>query len=91
MIPPLDTHDGRRALAFLAVLGGCVVMTVFAAVGVWLVAGNPLYSLYLALAAHVQILVGLTAMGWQMGRRLQMKGGKDGVELSDGDGDKDGN
>lgn len=87
MIPPLDTHDGRRGLAFLAILGGCVVMTVFAAVGVWLVSGNALYSLYLALAAHVQILVGMTALGWAMGRRVQFKGGRDGVEVNDSAGE----
>lgn len=83
MIPPLDTHAGRRALAFLAILGGCVVMTLFAAVGVWLVSGNALYSLYLALAAHAQILVGMTALGWAMGRRVNVEATKDGVKLND--------
>jgi hypothetical protein len=83
MIPPLDTHDGRRALAFLAIWGGAVVFTVFAAVAVWLVSGNALYSLYLGLAAHAQVLVGMTALGWAMGRRVQGKFGRDGVELDD--------
>lgn len=82
-LPPIETHDGRRALSFLAILGGCITMTVFAAVGVWLVSGNAEYSLYLALAAHGQILVGMTALGWQMGRRVQIKGGKDGLEVND--------
>jgi hypothetical protein len=86
MLPPIDTHDGRRGLAFLAILGGCVVMTVFAAVGVWLVSGNAKYSLYLALAAHGQILVGMTALGWAMGRRVNVKGGKDGIEIDDSGG-----
>jgi len=90
MLPPLDTHDGRRGLAFLAILGGCVVMTLFAAVGVWLVSGNALYSLYLALAAHAQILVGMTALGWAMGRRVKFDAGKDGVKLDDSEAD-DGN
>lgn len=88
MLPPLDTHDGRRALSFLAIFGGCVVFTVFAAVGVWLVSGNARYSLYLALAAHAQVLVGMTALGWAMGRRVQIKGGKDGVEIDDKGGDQ---
>ncbi len=86
-LPPIDTHDGRRGLAFLAILGGCVVMTVFAAVGVWLVSGNALYSLYLALAAHVQVLVGMTALGWAMGRRIQAEAGKDGVKINDSAGE----
>lgn len=86
-LPPLDTHDGRRALAFLAIWGGAMVFTVFAAVAVWLVSGNPLYSLYLGLAAHVQILVGMTALGWAMGRRVSAKAGRDGVELDDSGGE----
>jgi hypothetical protein len=86
-LPPLDTHDGRRALSFLAIFGGCIVFTVFAAVGVWLVSGNALYSLYLALAAHVQILVGMTALGWAMGRRIQAEAGRDGVKINDSGGE----
>ena len=83
-IPPLDTHDGRRALSFLALLGGCFVMTVFAAVGVYLVSGNATYSFWLAMAAHVQIFVGLSFFGWNLGRRLQAEVSKDGVRIDDG-------
>jgi len=79
----ITTPDGRRAFAFFAVWGGAVVFTAFAAVAVWLVSGNALYSLYLGLAAHVQVLVGLTAMGWAMGRRMELAGGKDGVTIKD--------
>jgi hypothetical protein len=65
------------------ILGGCVVFTAFAAVGVWLVSGNATYSLYLALAAHVQLLIGMSAFGWVLGRRPKFKGGRDGFELDD--------
>lgn len=82
-LPPIETHDGRRAWAFFAVWGGAAVFTLFAAVAVWLVSGNALYSLYLGLAAHVQVLVGLTAMGWAMGRRLNVSAGKDGIKIDD--------
>ena len=82
-LPPFDTHDGRRAWAFLAIWGGCVTFTVFAAVAVWLVSGNARYSLYLGLAAHVQVLVGLTALGWAMGRRVRAEVGKDGAKIDD--------
>jgi hypothetical protein len=81
--PTMMTSDGRRAWAFLAIVGGCVVFTLFAAIGVWLVSGHALYSLVLALAAHVQILVGLTAMGVLLGRRMQVSAGREGVTLSD--------
>ena len=81
--PSLLTLEGQRAAAFLAVLGSCFVFTAFAAVGVWLVSGNARYSLILALAAHVQLLVGLSAMAFLLGRRFRLRGGRDGVEISD--------
>lgn len=83
-LPPLGTPDGRRSWAFLAILGGCIVFTLFAAMGVWLVSGNARYSLILALAAHVQILVGMTALGWTLGRRMTVDVGKTGARISDG-------
>lgn len=78
----LKTPDGRRAAAFAAILGGCVVMTLFAAAGVYLVSGNARYSFWLAIAAHVQIIVGLTAFSALFVKRT-IKAGKDGVEISD--------
>jgi len=77
------TPDGRRAWAFAAICGGCAVFTVFAAVGVWLVRGNELYALILALAAHLQILVGMTALGWALGRRVQVEATRSGAKISD--------
>lgn len=59
-------------------------MTAFAAVGVWLVSGNAAYSFYLALAAHAQILVGLTALGAQFVKR-SLKIGPSGVDITDGE------
>ncbi len=78
----LTTHDGRRAAAFAALLGGCGVMTIFAAIGVYLVSGNAPYSFYLALAAHAQILLGLTAFTALFVKRT-IRIGKDGVDISD--------
>ena len=84
--PPISTHDGRRALSFLAVIGRCVVFTLFAAVSLWLLRDQPGFVFWLALCAHVQVLVGMTALGWQMGRRLSVNAGRDGISLSDGHG-----
>lgn len=78
----LKTPDGRRAAAFAAIIGGCVTMTLFAAAGVYLVSGNAKYSFWLAIAAHVQILVGLTAFSALFVKRT-IKAGKDGVEIID--------
>ena len=81
-LPPLTSQDGRRAWAFAAIMGGCVVMTLFAAVGVYLVRGDAQLSFYLALAAHAQILVGMTALSAQFVKRT-IKAGRDGIEISD--------
>lgn len=82
-LPPIETPEGRRAFAFFSILGGCIVMSLFAAVGVYLVSGDVKLSFWLAIAAHVQILVGMTALGWAMGRRMQVSAGKDGVQIDD--------
>lgn len=82
-LPSIETPEGRRAFAFFAILGGCIAMTLFAAVGVYLVSGDVKLSFWLAIAAHVQILVGMTAMGWAMGRRMQVEVSKDGMEIND--------
>lgn len=82
MIPLLITAEGRRAAAFLAVLGGCIAMTIFAGIGLYQVRGRADFSFYLALAAHAQILVGLTALGALLVKRT-FKVGRDGVEVSD--------
>jgi len=77
-----QTPDSRRAWAFLALLGGCVVMTVFAAFGVYIVRKDSVFSFWLAIAAHVQILIGMTGFGALLYKRT-IKAGRDGVEISD--------
>lgn len=57
-------------------------MTLFAAVGVYLVSGNVQLSFWMAIAAHVQILVGLTGLIALFVKR-SFKVGRDGVEISD--------
>lgn len=82
-LPTVLSPDGRRAWSFAAIVGACMVFTVFAAVGVYLVRTQAHYSFWLAIAAHVQILVGMTALGWTLGRRMMLTGGRDGVTISD--------
>jgi hypothetical protein len=86
-LPPILTPDGRRAWAFLALLGGSIVMTVFAAAGVYIVRKDSGLSFWLAMAAHVQIIVGMTGFGALLYKRT-IKAGRDGVEISD-QGDSD--
>lgn len=83
-LPPILTPDGRRAWAFLALLGGCAVMTVFAAIGVYIVRNDSGLSFWLAIAAHVQIMLGLTGFTALFVKRT-IKAGKDGVEIEDKD------
>lgn len=82
-IPPITTPDGRRAWAFVVIWIGCVVFTLFAAVGVWLVSSNAFYSLILALAAHVQLLVGMGAFSFVLGRRMMIRVSREGAEFDD--------
>jgi hypothetical protein len=82
--PSISTHDGRRALAFLAIIGGCMVFTALIVWSVWMLREQAGFVFWLALAAHVQVFVGMTALGWQMGRRLVASATRDGVSIDDG-------
>lgn len=81
--PSLLDADGRRYWAFLVILGGCFVFTLFAAVGVWLVSANARYSLILALAAHLQLFVGMGAFSFVLGRRMKVNASKTGFGFED--------
>lgn len=80
---PMLNPDGRRAAAFLAIVGGCMVFTALIIWSVWLLRAHAGFVFYLALAAHVQVLVGMTALGWAMGRRLLASASRDGVTIHD--------
>jgi len=83
ILPPFDTHDGRRAWAFLATVGGCMTFTLFAAVGVYLVRETSHYAFLLAIAAHAQVFLGMTALGWVMGRRANITVTKESASIDD--------
>ena len=81
--PDISTHDGRRALSFLAIMGGAMVYTAIIIWSLWMLRDHPGFVFYIALAAHVQVLIGMTALGWQMGRRLNVAASRDGVTIND--------
>lgn len=81
--PPIDTISGRRAWAFLAIVGGCMVFTAMAAFAVWMLRASSGFTFWLALAAHAQILVGMSALGWTLGRRAKLLMSRDQVEIND--------
>jgi hypothetical protein len=81
--PSIETHDGRRALSFLAIMGGCMVFTAIIIWSLWELRGNAGLVFWLAVLAHAQVFVGMTALGWQMGRRLLASASRDGVTIDD--------
>jgi len=83
IFPDITTHDGRRALSFLAILGGAMVFSLFIWIALYLLCNEAGLVFWLAIAAHVQVLVGMTALGFAMGRRLQASVSKDGVTIND--------
>lgn len=76
------TAEGRQAWAFAALVGGCVTFTLFAAFGVYILRNDAEKAFWLALAAHGQILIGMTALSALLVKRT-LKVSKDGVEISD--------
>lgn len=74
--------EGRRAAAFLALLGGAIVMTVYACVVLWLIRRSPGYTFWLGLAAHGQIAIITTGFVALFVKR-SVKFTRDGVEVSD--------
>ncbi|WP_157222655.1 hypothetical protein [Novosphingobium sp. AP12] len=82
-IPSISTADGRRAWAFVAIWLGCIVFTLMAAWAMHLVRANLRYVLFLGLAAHLQLLVGMGALGFVLGRRMAIRGSRSGFEVDD--------
>lgn len=81
-LPSISDRDGRKAWTFLALVGGAMVFTVFAAVGVYLVRKFAGYSFYLALAAHAQVALVLLSLGALLVKRT-ISAGRDGLTYSD--------
>lgn len=86
-LPPIETHEGRRAFAFFAILGGCIVQTLYVSVVTYLLRDHAEYLFWLAMAGNVLLVIGMTALGWAMGRRMLAEVSKDGVKINDGGGE----
>lgn len=82
-LPPIETPGGRKSWAFLALVGGAMVFTVFAAVSVWMLRDKAGFIFWLALAAHVHIIVCLTGLSALLVRR-SYKVSRDAIEIDDG-------
>jgi hypothetical protein len=76
------TPDGRRALAFAAILGGSIVMTGYAFIVLILVRGIADKAFWLGMAAMGIIFTCITGFIALFVKRT-VKVGKDGIEVSD--------
>ena len=81
-LPNIMTPDGRRAWAFIAMVGGSITFTLFAAVGVYLVRDHPEFSFWLAVLAHAQVALVLLGLAALLVKRM-MRIGRDGIEIED--------
>jgi hypothetical protein len=81
-LPDISSPGGRKAWAFLAMVGGAMVFTLFAAVGVWLVRNSIGLSFWLAVLAHAQVFVVLTGLAALLVKR-SVKISRDSVEIDD--------
>lgn len=80
--------DGRRAWALIALVGGCAMFTAMAMWALHLVRGNAGFVFWLGLAAHAQVLVGMTGIAALLVKR-QLKVSRKGIEISDSTGGGD--
>jgi len=81
--PTIMTPDGRRAWAFIAVVGGCVIFSGIIIVSLYQLRGHPGFIFWLALAAHVQVFLGTGALSWVLGRRMLASVSRDGASFDD--------
>lgn len=81
--PSIATHDGRRAYSFLAIVGGCMVFTAIIIWSLYELRETPGFIFWLALAAHAQVFLGMSAIGWALGRRMLASATRDGVMVDD--------
>lgn len=81
-MPPLDTPDGRRGWALVALVGGAMTLTAMAAFGVYELRNNAGLTFWLALAAHGQVAIVLASLGGLLVKRM-FKVTRDGLDYSD--------
>lgn len=78
----METNE-RKNLAIWMMFGGSIVFTIFAAIGLWLVAASLQYVFWLAIVAHAQLAIIMTGFIAQLVKR-RITAGKDGITISDG-------
>jgi len=82
-LPDIMTPDGRRAWAFAALFGAALVFTLFIVWGLWHLRAAVRETFWLAIAAHVQLIMVIGGFTWVLGRRMLIKADRDGATLDD--------
>lgn len=82
ILPDLSTPDGRRAGAFLALVGGAMVNTLLAVLFIYLLRDKAGFLFWLALCHQALTLVCLTGLSALLVKR-SIKLTRDGAELTD--------
>lgn len=78
-----ETNE-RKNISIWMMFGGSVIFTIFAAIGLWLVAAHLQYVFWLAVIAHFQITIIMTGFIAQLVKR-RITAGRDGITISDDD------
>lgn len=84
MIPAsMLTPDGRRAWAFLALIGASLVFTALICWGLWHLRDQVHETFWLAILAHAQLFMVLGGFTWVLGRRMLVTASRDGATIDD--------
>ncbi len=81
--PPIDSVSGRKAWAFVVLFGAAIVFTAMIVWALWFLRAVPGFTFWLALAAHVQLAIVMTAFSWTLGRRAKIAVSRSGAEIDD--------
>lgn len=83
-LPSLLTPEGRRAYAFAAILGGSMMMTIFAWVVLYIVRDSKGLAFWMGMAAMAIIFTCITGLIAMFVKRT-VEVSRDGIKVTDGD------
>jgi hypothetical protein len=83
-LPDINTPDGRRAWAFIALVGDAMVSTAFLIVYTVMLRDKAGFVFWLAMCAELNAVISLTGLSALLVKR-SYKVSRDSLEISDGD------
>lgn len=88
--PAIDNVSGRKAWAFVVLFGAAIVFTAMIVWALWHLRAIPGFTFWLAVAAHAQLAIVMTAFSWTLGRRAKIALSRSAVEIDDRENPPDG-